>query len=145
MVKTEDENTAQPRANFSRTQSRKSGRGSRPGSLRSPGSHLARLRSGSHLDDQSHYHEHGEDYFSDHEEDAVSDIEPEDASQDTVNRDLEAGPRLEKSKSTRSIQDPNLVKWSGKDDPENPKNWTMGRKWAATFIGKSMGFPKSQD
>lgn len=26
-----------------------------------------------------------------------------------------------------------LVTWF-KDDPENPKNWSMGRKWAATFI-----------
>ncbi|KAL1892202.1 hypothetical protein Sste5346_007158 [Sporothrix stenoceras] len=30
--------------------------------------------------------------------------------------------------------DPNLVKWEGPDDPQNPKNWTIGRKWAAVFI-----------
>lgn len=53
--------------------------------------------------------------------------------QDT--RDIEAGPKLEKRKSTRSVRDPNLVAWKGPDDPENPKNWTTGRKWAATLIG----------
>ncbi|KIH90317.1 MFS multidrug transporter [Sporothrix brasiliensis 5110] len=30
--------------------------------------------------------------------------------------------------------DPNLVKWEGPDDPENPKNWTISRKWAAVFV-----------
>ncbi|KAF2648685.1 MFS general substrate transporter [Lophiostoma macrostomum CBS 122681] len=51
--------------------------------------------------------------------------------------DVEARPQLEKaksSKSTRSARDPNLVDWEGPDDPLNPKNWTMKRKWAATFI-----------
>ncbi|OAA64230.1 major facilitator superfamily transporter multidrug resistance [Niveomyces insectorum RCEF 264] len=31
-------------------------------------------------------------------------------------------------------RDPNLVKWDGPDDPENPKNWIFSRKWAAVFI-----------
>ncbi|CAK7202400.1 hypothetical protein SEUCBS139899_005123 [Sporothrix eucalyptigena] len=30
--------------------------------------------------------------------------------------------------------DPNLVKWNGPDDPENPKNWKISKKWAAVFI-----------
>ncbi|CAK7231496.1 hypothetical protein SBRCBS47491_007949 [Sporothrix bragantina] len=30
--------------------------------------------------------------------------------------------------------DPNLVKWEGPDDPENPKNWKISKKWAAVFI-----------
>ncbi|KAI1814469.1 major facilitator superfamily domain-containing protein [Poronia punctata] len=30
--------------------------------------------------------------------------------------------------------DPNLVTWTGPDDPQNPKNWTFGKKWAAAFI-----------
>jgi len=27
-----------------------------------------------------------------------------------------------------------LVTWDGKDDPENPKNWTKRQKWAATLV-----------
>lgn len=30
--------------------------------------------------------------------------------------------------------DPNLIKWEGPDDPENPKNWNISKKWAAVFI-----------
>ncbi|KAH7074271.1 MFS multidrug transporter-like protein [Paraphoma chrysanthemicola] len=48
--------------------------------------------------------------------------------------DVEAAPPLEKKKSTRSIRDPNLVTWDSDDDPKNPKNWSMKRKWAATLI-----------
>lgn len=54
-------------------------------------------------------------------------------------KDLEAG-NLEKSKtsnSKRSRKDPNLVSWKGPDDPENPKNWPLNRKWAATLVGKN--------
>lgn len=54
------------------------------------------------------------------------------------NKDLEAG-NLEKSKtsnSKRSKKDPNLITWKGPDDPENPKNWPLNRKWAATLVGK---------
>lgn len=48
--------------------------------------------------------------------------------------DVEAQPPLEKKKSSRSIRDPNLVTWDSDDDPKNPKNWSMKRKWAATLI-----------
>ncbi|KAL5119795.1 hypothetical protein ACEQ8H_002401 [Pleosporales sp. CAS-2024a] len=49
--------------------------------------------------------------------------------------DVEAQPpALEKNKSSRSIRDPNLVTWDSDDDPKNPKNWSMKRKWAATLI-----------
>lgn len=54
-------------------------------------------------------------------------------------KDLEAG-NLEKSKtsnSKRSRKDPNLISWKGPDDPENPKNWPLNRKWAATLVGKN--------
>ncbi|KAF2741346.1 MFS general substrate transporter [Polyplosphaeria fusca] len=51
--------------------------------------------------------------------------------------DLEAQSKLEKKKSSRSISDPNLVTWEGPDDPANPKNWSMKRKWAATLIVSS--------
>lgn len=61
-------------------------------------------------------------------------------------RDLEVGEKLEKTrtsksaKSSRSTRDPNLVTWNGPDDPENPKNWSSGRKWAATFVVSSFTF-----
>jgi hypothetical protein len=57
-----------------------------------------------------------------------------------VERDLEAGPlnQTKTGSSRRSrARDPNLVTWEGPDDPENPKNWTTGRKWAATLVGKN--------
>lgn len=32
------------------------------------------------------------------------------------------------------------VSWDGPDDPENPKNWSLGLKWAATAIVSSFTF-----
>jgi MFS family permease len=32
------------------------------------------------------------------------------------------------------------VTWNGADDPENPKNWTMKKKWAATLVVSSFTF-----
>jgi len=61
-------------------------------------------------------------------------------------RDLEAGqppmgqPPLKKRQSTRSVKDPNLVTWDGRDDPANPKNWTKKQKWAATLVVSSFTF-----
>ena len=50
--------------------------------------------------------------------------------------------RQQTSKSARSQRekDPNMVSWNGVDDPENPKNWKMSRKWAATFVVSSFTF-----
>jgi multidrug resistance protein len=33
-----------------------------------------------------------------------------------------------------------LVTWNGPDDPENPKNWTLGRKWAACVVVSAFTF-----
>jgi len=49
-------------------------------------------------------------------------------------RDVEAPPVLKKTQSTRLMKDPNLVAWESDNDLGNPKNWSMKRKWAATFI-----------
>ncbi|KAF2752276.1 MFS general substrate transporter [Sporormia fimetaria CBS 119925] len=49
-------------------------------------------------------------------------------------------PKLEKKKSSRSVKNPNLVTWDSPEDPANPKNWSMKRKWAATFIVSSFTF-----
>ncbi|KAJ9162287.1 MFS general substrate transporter [Coniochaeta hoffmannii] len=48
-------------------------------------------------------------------------------------RDVEAlSPDPEKSSTTPS--DPNLVTWTLPYDPDNPKTWTMRKKWAAVVI-----------
>ena len=36
-----------------------------------------------------------------------------------------------------SASDPNLVAWVGVDDPQNPKNWPLKRKWAAVITRES--------
>jgi multidrug resistance protein len=71
--------------------------------------------------------------------------------------DVESRPnQLERLKSTKSVKDANLVhakpivlatvltysqvSWDGPDDPENPKNWRKGKKWAATLIVSSFTF-----
>ncbi|KAF3072423.1 Efflux pump vrtL [Trichoderma lentiforme] len=48
-------------------------------------------------------------------------------------RDLELGEDVIEKSPTVRPDDPNLIKWNGPDDPENPKNWTHKRKWAAVF------------
>ncbi|KAI1396269.1 hypothetical protein F4819DRAFT_143512 [Hypoxylon fuscum] len=47
-------------------------------------------------------------------------------------RDVEKG--IQSNEAGDGGRDPNLVMWSGPDDPENPKNWSMGKKWAATLV-----------
>jgi MFS family permease len=37
-----------------------------------------------------------------------------------------------------SNKDPNLVDWDGKDDPENPQNYSNLRKWVITLTMSSM-------
>ncbi|KAI0164664.1 major facilitator superfamily domain-containing protein [Xylariaceae sp. FL1272] len=50
-------------------------------------------------------------------------------------RDPELGPPLHEKISTTAPDpnDPNLVTWTGPDDPENPKNWKYSKKWGAVF------------
>ncbi|KAG4413602.1 hypothetical protein IFR04_013268 [Cadophora malorum] len=120
--------------------------------------------SGAYLDDNAQYYGHS--YHGDHEkpsqaleddestddsdlterdtkEEQDGDIVPEVRDGIEDQRDVEAGPALEKSrttKSTRSARDPNLVSWEGAEDPKNPKNWSMSHKWAATLIVSSFTF-----
>ncbi|KAI1828498.1 major facilitator superfamily domain-containing protein [Xylaria intraflava] len=51
-------------------------------------------------------------------------------------RDPELGPDvMEKVDTTApNPSDPNLVTWTGPDDPQIPKNWKFTKKWAAVFI-----------
>ncbi|KAK7712942.1 hypothetical protein SLS63_012231 [Diaporthe eres] len=47
--------------------------------------------------------------------------------------DVEAALPLEKQPTPRHLADPNLVTWNT-EDPENPKTWATGQKWAAVFV-----------
>lgn len=47
---------------------------------------------------------------------------------------------LEKQIPLKSVMESTLVAWEGPDDPENPKNWSYKRKWAATLIVSSFAF-----
>lgn len=113
------------------------------------------------MDDHGYYHYHPHDEPHDEtaleddsnsdgiehdekdREDATPDSEASAGAEDgprleSIIRDEERGPmpKLESKKSSRSIRDPNLVTWDGPDDPANPKNWSMRRRWAATLIGR---------
>jgi hypothetical protein len=147
-----------PRRNTSGAASRRSG-ASRPSSP----APLTRYVSGNYIDDQAQYHGHR--YHGEKEKENEEAVNLEDGSVQTEDsedtkevsegsresivpevrdgiedqRDVEAGPKLEKlksEKSRRSIRDPNLVTWDGPDDKSNPKNWSTSRKWAATLVGE---------
>ncbi|KAF3929958.1 hypothetical protein AA313_de0205940 [Arthrobotrys entomopaga] len=48
---------------------------------------------------------------------------------------------LKKTKSGKSIKaDPNVVTWDGPDDPANPLNWSIKKKWIATVVVSSFTF-----
>lgn len=134
---------------ISRQETRKSG-ASKPDS--SPGLH--RCLSGNHLDDTSYYTGHpgasegktDQDMerdstidLEDTDTDGNSSISPEVIDGIEVERDVELG-REKTQKSTKSVRDPNLVTWEGPHDPENPKNWKIGRKWAAVLVVSSFTF-----
>lgn len=53
--------------------------------------------------------------------------------------DIEAGPDLKKAVSEKAPEtDPNLVVWTGPDDPENPQNFSVPFKWTITMILSSL-------
>ncbi|KAL1301458.1 hypothetical protein AAFC00_005708 [Neodothiora populina] len=47
---------------------------------------------------------------------------------------------LKRKLSEKPVKDPNLVTWDGPDDPNNPKNWPLKRKWIATIVVSSFTF-----
>jgi Major Facilitator Superfamily len=49
---------------------------------------------------------------------------------------VEDGPPSPESKDV----DPYFVTWSGPNDPDNPRNWSFKRKWAAVFVVSSFTF-----
>lgn len=152
-----DPRPTRSRGNTSAAASRRSGASrSRPSSP----APLTRYVSGNYIDDQALYHDHAEDEKADLSQETLNnDTEADDESilqdsesgesaiaevrdgiRDERDRDLEGARegRLEREKSRRSARerDPNLVTWTGPDDGLNPKNWSTGRKWAATFVGE---------
>jgi hypothetical protein len=56
-------------------------------------------------------------------------IVPETGSEPTT-RD---GP-LDSEKREEEERDPNIVTWDGPDDPTNPMNWTMRKKWGNVAV-----------
>lgn len=50
-------------------------------------------------------------------------------------RDLELGEESDGSQGKEQNQDPNLVTWDGPDDKENPKNWSLNKKWIDVLLG----------
>jgi len=106
--------------------------------------------------DYHHYHHDTEAIDDDDDDTDLAEKESEDTENSEIvaevrggildHRDLESGDlKLEKARTSRSAKsaakDPNLVTWDGPDDPENPKNWSIKRKWAATLVGKANGTP----
>ncbi|KAL1968655.1 hypothetical protein VTN77DRAFT_1481 [Rasamsonia byssochlamydoides] len=103
-------------------------------------SSITRVYSAPHIDNQSVFYSGPEE--EDLEGNTASTLGSEDLPQsanDTpANNDVEnQATALEKSqtvKSQRSQRDPKLVTWQGPDDVENPKNWSMKKRWAAVFV-----------
>ncbi|KXG45166.1 Major facilitator superfamily domain, general substrate transporter [Penicillium griseofulvum] len=61
--------------------------------------------------------------------------DPEEGFQET--KDLEAAKPTtltDPSLDSDANKDPDLITWSGPDDPENPKNWPKGLKWKNTCV-----------
>jgi hypothetical protein len=68
-----------------------------------------------------------------------------------VSRDLENGNGNLEAKAAEltdgggasdkeTAKDPYLVEWDGPDDPENPMNWSYGKKWLVTLMMGMMTF-----
>ncbi|GAM39746.1 membrane transporter [Talaromyces pinophilus] len=104
-------------------------------------SDLSRVYSAPHMDNQTAF------YATSKEEDGreTDSVVPSYTARDDDNADLENGSGssdghdddlqpTQSSRSRRSERDPKLVTWKGPDDPEDPKNWSMRRRWAAVFV-----------
>ncbi|KAJ5488656.1 Citrinin biosynthesis cluster MFS transporter mrr1 [Penicillium diatomitis] len=52
--------------------------------------------------------------------------------------DVESARIQSSSLEKPTEKDPNLVEWDGPDDPENPQNFSRGRKWLITVTMSSM-------
>lgn len=52
-----------------------------------------------------------------------------DTDSEPTSRDGTAG-----EKGNAESKDPNIVSWDGPDDPTNPMNWTMRKKWSNVAV-----------
>ncbi|KAK0653280.1 Efflux pump vrtL [Lasiodiplodia hormozganensis] len=68
---------------------------------------------------------------------SIQDVKDEKAQADVESRSV----RNDGSDSEKEeMEDSLLVTWDGPNDPENPKNWSQSRKWAATMIVSAFAF-----
>ncbi len=58
----------------------------------------------------------------------------------TNSSDIEMVAQLPPEKTDSKLDDPFLVAFDEPFDPENPKNWPSGRKWAVTDVLSATGF-----
>jgi hypothetical protein len=63
----------------------------------------------------------------------VSESEVRDGIQNQRDPELGSGTMEKVDTTAPDPNDPNLVTWTGPDDPNNPKNWKFSKKWAAVF------------
>lgn len=54
--------------------------------------------------------------------------------------DLDIEKAADIAPETEEQDDPNLVWWDGPNDPENPMNWSMKKKWASVGIVSGITF-----
>lgn len=54
--------------------------------------------------------------------------------------DVEKRPELEQTTLPAPTPRPDLVEFDGPDDPDNPKNWPVRRRWAITISGSLLTF-----
>ncbi|TBU32694.1 MFS polyamine transporter [Dichomitus squalens] len=76
-----------------------------------------------------------------HEEPGVaSPVDIEDTDPNVADKPQNEKTRVAPPSEDASEDDVLIVNWEGPDDPENPKNWSFGRKWAATTIVSAFTF-----
>ena len=86
--------------------------------------------------------DHQSDRHSVRSRESAEEIEDEEEQEEQRMKEIDHGgdgqdleKQLSKKESTRSLKkDPNIVSWDGPNDPQNPKNWSFKRRWAATII-----------
>ncbi|KAL4883964.1 major facilitator superfamily domain-containing protein [Aspergillus karnatakaensis] len=111
-----------------------------------PRSEIRRIYSGAHIDDHSVYRGDDDESIDECDENNGNpELQVRNGIVTEKDNDLEAnrqGPaaQLEKSRTAQSQQDPKLVTWNGPDDPDNPKNWPMSKKWAIVLMVSSFTF-----
>lgn len=136
---------------------------SRPSSTKSRRNSLSRVHSARIFDDHTHYsptrspnEESSEIDVSPSTSSSTHDLEKQETQElanpetevqygiaderDFVTGEEEIEERRSRSRGRSLKRDPTVVDWDGENDPLNPKNWSLGRKWAATFVVSAFTF-----